>query len=1199
MEEIWAKSQTVDGEVRAYVYSLCNAVGGSSSYDDTYAVGDDALAALNDILRWLRLYDEKLNRFDVKRCLAEANLVKGDLVEILALWPEEASDNKLKAKLALACLQLLVPLTWPSELDADKTTVNHHRHLPYLQLAQVGYKRAVLHYEHASILRTAVRIGLPSMAQPRRERTRRDEGIIKLVMYLFRNVAMITQPQMLPSQGDENEISRSSTISAFADQDVFTLLLTIGSGANDDFQDQDVILLEILFHLLKGVDAKKLFMQKEQIHHEESEDLRVLMQKEKAMLNGYNKHAPTRHNRFGTMIWVKRDEMKMSTVSGQKSIVDDSATLQQMDGSKKWNKPKYRGKMTQEFSEQSDFGMSCDLTELARKQVKGFVEDFLDSCFNPLFSSLRKAIERETERVQEMHKRQYFYLIHWFLSAETSRRSQARSTTSRDADQPPQTQPEDNTFAYIAAVLDQETFVLLNRQMQRAFDDKSWHDLQATLLCFTQILLTTQAMAASAAEEDREIAENIQNRIFYEEATHDRIVAILRGYSTQGFAYLDTVTECVHVFVRMLERYSKANADLQIRSKRRARKKQQQRQQQQQSRRRNPLDDDDDGEHSDPEEASDAREAAQAVAERRFDFARFAAKFSSQPCLQAFLTFLSHYADLTPAQLKRCHRYLYRLAFKHERAIFLFRVDVLRLLHGMVQGPAAMSADAEGYAEWEVLVRQVFRRCVRWVEREQVGWRGMCVVEMLFSKVGERVFYLEKGYEEVVERRAGRAPAELEFRGGGEEGGRVAVVVSLMGEVGKGDAVEWVKRELERAAVEREAWADGQAARGDVGGDAEVDAPPPAVFLSPDSEQRKRDLFRDKHLRLLLTTLGVQRLGTAEDVNASWIFPPEVSAEDLRGLLKGVRDAEFDPMVFEEGRGAGDLVRNRGVGREAKRGAVVFEDEEDDGEGSGGDIDEAVMLFPPNLPERGGAGGAARPAKRRRLTARNVGRELTEEEVGERLAAKGRRERERNGRIKSALFVSRSDDESDEERDAVFFRLEEERRGVMVGVIERVLEGEAAGGGEKGGKKGGKRKGAGGKGAKGKKRKVGGNAGAGGEATAGSPIVGVGVQESEDGMDLDSDAGAAQRRTVSISSDGDDDDNNDDDDAADADEVGRGTPSTSPALADDDAGEGEAIGRDERVVDSDDEDDDDAVRPQKPAVSRRRAGFIVDSSDEE
>ena len=66
-------------------------------------LGDDALACLKDIKRWLRLYDEKLHRLDVARCLAEANLVKGDLLEILASWPEDEEEDKIRAKIALAC----------------------------------------------------------------------------------------------------------------------------------------------------------------------------------------------------------------------------------------------------------------------------------------------------------------------------------------------------------------------------------------------------------------------------------------------------------------------------------------------------------------------------------------------------------------------------------------------------------------------------------------------------------------------------------------------------------------------------------------------------------------------------------------------------------------------------------------------------------------------------------------------------------------------------------------------------------------------------------------------------------------------------------------------------------------------------------------------------------------------------------------
>ncbi|KAK5125789.1 hypothetical protein LTR85_012065 [Meristemomyces frigidus] len=1199
MEEVWEKSQTVDPEVRAYVYSLCNAVGGSSTYDDTYAVGDDALAALNDILRWLRLYDEKLNRFDVKRCLAEANLVKGDLLEILALWPEEAVDNKLKAKLALACLQLLVPLTWPPELEDDKTTVNHHRHLPYLQLAQVGYKRAVLHNEHAKILRTAVRVGLPSMAQPRRERTKRDEGIIRLVLYLFRNMTMITQPQMLPSQGDENEISRSSTISTFADQDVFNLLLTIGSGANDEFQDQDVILLEILFHLLKGVDAKKLFMQKEEVQQEESEELRQLMLKEKAMRNGYNKHAPTRHNRFGTMIWVKRDDMKMSTVSGQQSITDESTTLHQMDASKKWNKPKYRGKLTQEFNEQTDFGMRVELTESARKQLRSFVEDFLDSSFNPLFSSLRKAIERETERVQEMHKRQYFYLIHWFLDAECARRDQACRESLWHADRPTQTNPEDNTFAYIAAVLDQETFVLLNRHMQRAFDEKNWQDLQATLLCFTQILLTTQSMAESKDEEDQEIAENIQNRIFYEEATHERIVSILRGYTNQGFAYLDAVTECVHVFVRMLERYSKQNADLQIRSKHRARRKAKQQTQ------GGNADTNEDAE----EAAEDEREVHAAVSERKFDFARFSAKFLSQPCVDTYLTLLHYYADLTPSQLKRCHRYLYRLAFKHELAVFLFRVDILQLLHRIIKGPEGLGVETDGFKDWETLVQQVFRRCIKWMEKssEGDGWKEMCVVEMLFSKIPNTVFYLQNGYERVTEKRAPRAPAELDFKASVGDVQKLPIVVTLLLEQGKGDVIEWVKRELERAYEERQGWQDERDARDSGHGEdtGPVSAEAPAIFFSPDNEERKQALFKDKHLRLLLNSIGLQRLGIAEDVDASWIVPTEMKADELRTALKKIKDTEFDPPTFEDGQAAADLVRNKST---ARRSAAAFDDDAsaDDSSGSGGDIDE--VMFPPNLRDKA---GAERPAKRRRLTKRNKGKELTDAEINERAAARQRKEKERNSKIKSQLYVTASDDESDDERDAEFFRKEEERRA-KTAVVHRSAElfdhesGEESGIG----------------GMKAKKRKKPKSAGKGKQSSTkkkrrvarSDEEDGIAGEESDVNLSAAKTTGESdatdsemetrvQKRPIAVSSSEDEDSDVQHDGEDDQEED---TPSTSPTVAEkatDALPLSEVSGNvgmpktaPDKVVDSGDEDDAPIAKP----VARRnvRAGFIIDSDSD-
>ncbi len=227
-------------------------------------------------------------------------------------------------------------------------TVNHHRHMPYLQDAQIGYKKEILHHEQAKILRTVVRIGLPSIALPLSERSNRDHGIIKLILYFVRNLAIISLPSHLQGTEDENQVSRSATIEAFHYQDIFHLLLTIASGIKEDFDQEDMVILEVLYHVMKGVDPDKLFLSDAQHEHRNADDLEALLKKEAAMVRGYKRHAPTRHSRFGTMIWIKRGDGKVSTVSGQDALRDDARGLAKMDESKKWKKPKTGRKKTED-----------------------------------------------------------------------------------------------------------------------------------------------------------------------------------------------------------------------------------------------------------------------------------------------------------------------------------------------------------------------------------------------------------------------------------------------------------------------------------------------------------------------------------------------------------------------------------------------------------------------------------------------------------------------------------------------------------------------------------------------------------------------------------------------------------------------------------------------------------------------------------
>lgn len=601
---------------------------------------------------------------------------------------------------------------------------------------------------------------------------------------------MITAPKGLVTDADEDETSRSATINAFQQQNVFALLLTMCANINEDFNFQDIVLLETLFHLVKGVDVQKLFMNDTERQKKRNDELSELLQKENGVKREYARNAPTRHGRFGTMIWVKRDDAKVSTVSGQDILRDGQIAFNKMDQTKKWNRPKH-GRRQQPEAASGDFSSTTHLTSSATKNLRTFVEEFLDTGFNPLFTHVRKAIEREADRVAEINTRQFLYLVAWFLQAERERRKYHKKQNERNKGTSKEIEPDN--FSLIASVLNQETFVFLNRAMQYSFDHKEWQDLNANMRCFTQILLTVQEMSSSPFEEDQEIAENILNRIFYEETTHDRIIAIVRGYTDQGFAYLDACTELSHVFLRMLENYSKENVDMQVRSKRRSRAK-----------KAKPAAPDAENEGNGDSEAEELADAARAAKERKFDFNRFAARFCSQKSVDTFVQFTTYYRDLSDEQLKRAHRFFYRVAFKQELSIILYRLDILNLFYRMIKGPGALDSSKPIFRDWEDFIKHLTRKMIK-----KLNERPALFTELLFSKINATLFFLEYGYErQTISIGGTRAPPQLEVhpRAGTTRDEKLNVVVAALIMDGRADLVKWLSEALGSAANERSSW---------------------------------------------------------------------------------------------------------------------------------------------------------------------------------------------------------------------------------------------------------------------------------------------------------------------------------------------------------------------------------------------------------
>jgi replication fork protection complex subunit Tof1/Swi1 len=1104
--------------------------------------------------------------------LAEAKLVGGDLVPILASWPEDGKENRLKARVALACLEVLVPLTWPLETGGEMTA-NHHRHTPYIQQAQVIYKAAILGCDTSSILRQVVRVGLPSIAVARDERTSRDEGILKLMLYFFRNVAVIQQLPNLPSQGLDMEVSRSATIEAFRDQDVFAVLLTICSNMGDDFNLQDVIVLDIIFNLIKGVNPKRLWMTQQERKSRGVTDLGAVLAVEEGKNRDAKKHQWSRHGRFGTMLWVKREGEKMSAVSGQDNLKDDQQALFNMDKTKKWNKPQQRRKDLDHTIH--DFDRTTELTDSAAEKLRNFVEEFLDSGFNPFFTHLRKAIEREAERLTDVNYRQFFYAVAWFLEAERIRRE-----TRKKEVKPEKVRAElnDESFSLVAAVLNQETFIMLNRFMQISFDNKEWQDLNASMRCFTQILLTVQEMTQSHLEEDQEIADNIQNRIFYEETTHERIVSILKEYKDQGFGYLDASTELSHVFLRMLERYSKENADLQIRSRRRARKKRKEERKQATEAGDDPAVEDEDSENE------DIADVVQVSKERKFDFNRFAARFSTQNSVNTFVSLLTFYRDLSTEQLKRAHRFFYRVAFKQDLAVLLYRVDIIALFYKIINGPDGLEKTHAMHMDWSEFSRQLFKKMFKKLDQ-----RPELFVEMLFSKINATLYYLEFGQEKQTVSIT-RAPADLEVRPapGRDIKEQIGIVVTVLIKDGKAELVQWIKHMLGKAFDERHAWeAEAEARKAAMAEAAEKDGEtlpedvdvgkPSSMTVHPTSDDIKTAMFRDGRLKLLLRLVEFEMLGEEDVLGASWIVPGSVPAAQLAVHKATVEQYEQTPwQATDESEDAEDMIR-----RASNKNKKSYDDDDDaprdgfidDSEG------EEDFLFPDN-PRAKRTKNIIAELKARRKRKRGEddddgADEVDEEAAARRSAKRAAAELERRRKIKSEAYIRDSDDESDEEKDRLFFEKEEKLRQRFQADVEAKIRQQAAQASKPAGK--------------GKKAKA--------------ALQVRDDQESDDDLlmaDVDDqpETASSQPRSAGKASDTEE---------AEGDDTPMSSRTTTPdiSIADESKPEMEyhratpAVKATQADVDAlSSGEDEDVVRAAKPR-QRIRAGFIIDSDDDE
>lgn len=192
-------------------------------------------------------------------------------------------------------------------------------------------------------------------------------------------------------------------------------------------------------------------------------------------------------------------------------------------------------------------------------------------------------------------------------------------------------------------------------------------------------------------------------------------------------------------------------------------------------------------------------------------------------------------------------------------------------------------------------------------------------------------------------------------------------------------------------------------------------------------------MFSNSKLRLLMTLAGFERLGVEDIPGASWVVPSALKSTDLRETKSTIDKSLEKPPADENERDPRYLLKRvKGERQNFLPNADVNFGSDSEGEDQVPD----GLLFPPNPRSKSNALDELKKKRKKRTSEREP---LDDETIEQRRRTREENALARNKKIKSELYIHASDEESDEDADAEFFRLEEQRRKEQSERIRRAL----------------------------------------------------------------------------------------------------------------------------------------------------------------
>ena len=1068
-KEVGPHETTTQKILGAHISVLVSALGGpdhtSSTFPPPYHLGQDALACLKDIKRWIKSVDERNKSYDVALACSQCSLLTNDLTVILCQWENDLKSKtsaikaKSQGKIALACLELLVLLTWPIDSSMEQTESQKIKSNSIRKI-HVGYKKHILSYKKGQTLRAVIRLALPVVSKNKLDREPKDNAVLRLLLFFIRNVLAIEPPRTsistkaskqvthldnMPTNVNYEDISLNTILLRFKENKVLLFLLTISGSLGTEFEREVFTqpCLECIYLFIKGlkpesalgIDIKeskgkgsargsgattKSTRDKSGPSQTSGHGLEELLLEENNRKKAHIKNMSSRHGRFGSLLSLQ-DDSGSFTISGQEALLDATHSLARLDKTKKWNsRPQFRYD-----SDEYVKSMPESLDAAAIKIMQNFLDQFLTGgCFNNLIENAAWLISgsHDLHYVDELEKASYFLVVAWFFAFKRIKQS---SKHNRDDFN------DTDDYSSVGAVLGEVNFILIISYFREAYEGKNWNALHVAMICFKEFLYTSHSIfveslsrrreevnqeGESDQDLDRELAEGIFRKLFSFSDFLSIIILIPQTASKHSPDYLSVSISVVHIILKAFECFANEDVKLYVQEKRKTPKKVKN------TKLQNDIDEA--VEESDEERAM--VDAARIHKERKLNFQATELRFFQTSIVSAFIEHLSRYEDLSYEDIKKCLSFFHRLFIVRKDYTGLYRLDFLLLLNNLSVYLPRSSIIKNEVDEFTYHFMKKFKKAFE---------RFPNPIEILFTRIENAEYKTYLGTGSVFERRQQddkkytlKLAKSLEFiRPSFSLDEKFKILVTNLYEQEKADLVSLMIREIEKIIEDEIA---RSAENGSNEATTTYELHLPATF--------SRLLINNSYLRLMLSLLGFNLpFEMGEQVSLSYGTSTEHLIECLDLLKKW---SSLQPAKFEDGKGASFFLRAKevdidGFGYDLENyydendDSIAFEvNETTNHKRHGIDLDRLDELESAiETTNNSGIRGIAR--KKRKIKSRKETNAVNE--IDEKRRRHSPQLTEVALPVRSTEFVHHSDDETDNEDMREFFEREERLRSLI------------------------------------------------------------------------------------------------------------------------------------------------------------------------